>query len=555
VAVAVACALAACEDDETSAPAPQGAEPVALSPTDRLGRISMTLRGVRPSVEDLSLVASDPGAVETLVDDYLDDPGFGKVVRDLHNESLLVRIDFAYYPAGFLPAAPLDEVDTFYLNRSIQEAPLKLIEHVVTNDRPYTEIVTADYMVVNAVVAAVWGSLPFDRAGPEWQVLPWSDARPRAGILSDPWLFSRHNSTPSNANRGRANAVSRALLCNDFLTRDISIDVSIDLADPDAVKNAVRQNPACASCHQTLDPLAAFFGDYFPLYLPNELAGYPFKEFYLPGIFSAIGVELREPAYFGLPGKSVSDLGRYIAADPRFAQCAVRRFYAYFHQIDLDDVPFETVVDLGDRFVASGFDAKALARAIVLDPAFAVSHHTVASAAEDLVGVLRTRPTQLASAFADLTGFKWETDLSVAGLGRVDLVDDSFLGFQVIAGGLDGMYVTRPSHTFNATSSLFMQAYAREAASSVVASDFAKKKSERRLLRKIDAADRDEIALRSQLAWLHARILGEIVGPTAPEVDDSYDLLRGALDHGADGARAWTLVLAAMLQDVRMAMH
>ena len=94
------------------------------------------------------------------------------------------------------------------------------------------------------------------REGRGWQVVEPPPDRRNAGILADSWLFSRHGSTISNAGRGRANAISRALLCFDFQTRDIEIDASVNLADPNEVAEAVQKNPSCVACHQQLDPLA-----------------------------------------------------------------------------------------------------------------------------------------------------------------------------------------------------------------------------------------------------------------------------------------------------------
>jgi hypothetical protein len=237
-----------------------------LSETDRLVRISMALRGRRPSPAELDAVAADSAALDAIVDGYLDDPAFGETIRDLHNEALLVLVDYFIYPAGFPPLGPLAGRDSYELNRAVTEAPLRLVEHVVMNDRPYDEIVTAEYTVADAQVAAVWG-LPAGGEG-EWIETQWDDGRGNAGVLTDSWLFQRHSSTPSNANRGRANAISRALLCHDFAERDIVLDADIDLADPEAVAEAVEKNQACASCHQGLDPMASFFQDYFPLFLP-----------------------------------------------------------------------------------------------------------------------------------------------------------------------------------------------------------------------------------------------------------------------------------------------
>jgi hypothetical protein len=563
--LALVAVLGACiaGDDEDDVPV---VEPTYLSPVAHLHRASMALRGVKPRPEDLDRVAANPAELEAVVDAYLDSPEFGKVVRDLHNEALLLRTDYFYYPAGFKPIAGLAGEDSFYLNRSIQEAALRLIEHVVMNDRPYTEIVTADYLIANRVVATVWGSMGYDPAGPEWQVTQWNDGRPRAGILSDPWVFSRHNSTPSNANRGRANAISKALLCYDFLSRDIEIDASINLADPEMVKNAVVDNDACASCHQALDPLAAFFADYFPIYVADQFTTYPFKnnfiteqglaiDFYMPGLGVYYFGELRDPAYFGDAGQTVTDLGRMMANDPRLSLCAAKRFYAYFHQVDVDDVALEAIAPLQDTFIRSGFNAKELAKAIVLDKSFAASHADDAELSETLVGVLKTRPDQLGSMIEDLTGFRWQLDPALE-LGQVELTGDSFVGFQVIGGGIDAAYVTQPAHTFNVTSSLLFETLAAEAAAHVVATDSLEPDATKRrlfLYAHPNAGSADEI--RAQLAYLHKRLFAEMVEPGSPEVKESFDLFMALLNHSNDMGRAWQGVLTAMLQDIRVASY
>ena len=566
-AMAMAPLLAGCGDaDEPSSPEHQLPQVSYLSPVEHLARASMALRGMRPAVQELEAVAADPAALGGIVDGYLQSPAFGKVVRDLHNEALLSRVDYFYYPAGFPAVGALAAADLYQVNRSLQEASLRLIEHVVMNDRPYGEILTADYYLANDLVAAVWGSL--DVTGSDWQVTHWKDDRPKAGILSDPWLFTRYQSTQSNKNRGRANALSKALICYDFLSRDIEIDASINLADPAVVDDAVVKNPACASCHQALDPLASYFADYFPIVVPQQFTDYPFRmnfpieggggfiDFYYPGLGDYYFGEgsLREPSYFGQAAASVTDLGRVMAEDPRFSLCATKRFYAYLHQIDVDDVELEAVAGLQERFIESGLDAKALAKAVVLDDSFRISHSDDPVEAEDLVGVLKIRPDQLSSMIDDLTGFRWQLHPDVA-LGQVDLLDDSFVGFQVLGGGIDSAFVTKPAHTFSATSSLVLEAVAAEAAAFVVAADSKVEPGARRLFSRVDPGGGTEEQIRQQLSWLHARLFAEWVGPVSPEVDESYALYASLLEHSGDPARAWEGTLTAMLQDIRIATY
>ncbi len=543
---------------------PTSVEPASLSSTDKLLRASMTLRGVRPSIAELEQVAQDPAALSGIVDGYLSSPTFGKVIRDMHNEAFLLRSDYFYFPAGFPSVGSLADVDPYALNTSVQESALRLVEHVVMNDRPFSEIVTADYQLANPVTAAVWDT-SYDDGGEEWQRVAFRDGRPTAGVLSDPWVFTRYSSTFSNANRGRANAVSKALLCYDFLSRDIAIDSSVDLADPNAVQTAVVDNQACASCHQALDPLAGFFGDYFPLFVPADLTSYPVSfavddegsetiGFYFEDIFRYAGIDLRDPGYFGQAGSDITDLGKMMAADPRFSRCTVERFYSYFHQIDAHDVPTRALSELQELFIDENLDAKALAKAIVLRDDFSLSHSDDPTTAEAINGIKKVRPDQLATMFLDLTGFRWETN--IPDLGRVELTTDSFLGFEVLGGGVDAVYVTRPSHTFTATSQLTLEALAVQAAAFVVDRDFAQAQSDRRLLSLVEPSTNDEAVLRQQLAMLHKRLFSELVTPDAPEVDETLALFEAArAESPSDPARAWQITLTAMLQDHRIAMY
>jgi hypothetical protein len=529
---------------------------VYLSPTDHLLLASMVLRGIRPNVRELQRVHDDPSALPAIVDQYLASPEFGVTVREMHNEALTALVQPEIFPAGFAAIGPFAGLDVTTLNLSITESPLRLVEWVVTHDRPYTEIVTADYTVADGIVAKVWG-LPYDGDGVEWRVTHWPDARPAAGILADSWLFTRHSTTYSNSNRGRANAVSRALLCFDFLSRQLTVDTSINLGDPTEVAHAVKKNEGCASCHQELDPLAAYFGPFLPLYVPaDNVTAYPFKT-YDPSLTGAFTVA--DPAYFGRPGGGVDYLGHMIAEDARFSLCAAKRFYAYFNNLRVDQVPVETAAPLQRVLVTNGMKAKALARAIVLSDDFRVSHLAADDPNADANGMRKIRPGQLARTMQDLTGFVWQTRFDAeiikgkGKVGQIDLMNESLFGFEVLAGGIDSVNVTLPSQTMNASASLVLRALAARAAPYVVEHDFATAdRTARKLLTKVEPSDVEEGAIRAQLALLMLRLYGQFTDPSSPEVSDAYQLFHDVLAT-ADARRSWTATLFAMLQDVRLA--
>ena len=527
-----------------------------LAPAAHLTRASLALRGRRPSVDELDAVEQDPRYVEAIVDYYLTTPEFGATVRELHAQALLVDVDRVIYPAGFPAIGALASRDVQAINDSIVQAPLRLIEHVVMDDRPYSEIVTADYTVADDAVATVWG-MPYDVSGPEWQETHYNDERPQAGILSDSFLFTRHSTTFSNKSRGRANLISNALLCFDFLSSEIPVDAGIDLADPEAVADAVRNNEACLTCHRTLDPLAAHFAGFYPIYVPSDLEKYPFGS-YKPAFTEAFSAA--EPGYFGQPSSDLVSLGRSLAGDPRFTRCAAKRFYSFLAQVPLQDVPDALSAKLERGFIDSGLNAKALAKAVVMSDAFRAAYSDDDATAQTLVGLRKARPSQLAGTIEALTGYRWRTRLPIelgtgAGkVGDVDLMDDAFFGFKVLAGGIDGNSVTRPSYTASATVALSLEALAARAADYVVAVDFARDKaSERRLLTLVERGTDDEPTIRAQLALLELRMFGERLPPDDPAIDDALQLYQGARKlAGGNAARAWSLTLFAMLQDVRM---
>lgn len=540
-------------------PPPRADGVVYLPPARHLVRISMALRGVRPSVEDLEAVTASPELLPGIVDRWLGSPSIFPLLREMHDETLRVKVPPVVFPAGFPARGPLATMESQALNDDVTDAPLRLVEHVVANDRPYSEIVTADYTVANGVVSKVWG-LAHQGPDAEWTETRYPDGREHAGILSDSFLFTRHSTTYSNANRGRANAISSALLCHDYLTRDVEIDSGIDLANPDAVADATKTNAACASCHQTLDPLAAFFAPHRPQYVPSFEQSYPiiFNTAPLASVYAK-----SEPSYFGHAGRGLRFLGAMIAQDPRFSLCTAKRFYAYLNQVPLDHVPVARAAELQKVLTSSGMNAKALLRAIVLSDDFRVSHVT-ADAAEGLPpGLRKVRARELGRLLGDLTGISWQTEIGVLSpdspydpgrVGKIDLLADGFFGYAVLFGGTDAYYVTRPSHALNATALAVLRAAASRAAAEVVERDLAlADPAKRRLLRRVSATDTSEAAVREGIADLHARIYGELAAVSSEEVSATYGLFQEALAAaGGDAKRAWTTTVFAMLQDVRL---
>jgi hypothetical protein len=575
--------LAACSD-----PPLVEKEGVRLDPVGHLVRASMTIRGIRPSIAEIDAVRADPAALESLVDTWLESDEFGETIRDMWAEILLLRDDtFNQLPAlGLLTGENLE-----HIFRGTTEEPLMLVEHIVMNDLPLTDIVTAEYMLTDDITARIYG-VPYDFTLGGWQLSAWADDRPKAGLLSSAQVWRRWESNGSNYNRGRASMIAGKLLCEPFETRDIFIPGGINIASDEEVANALVDNAACVSCHQALDPIAGYLWGYKklihrnyvadsitggcewnwdeigpefgPSYLPEDYC-YPIKQYNPADEDDWQVYGLRTPSYYGTDVGDARGLGLAIAEDPRFSSCMSRSFYGYLTEVDTFSVPFDVAAELQEQLEGSNFNAKALVKSIVLDPDFAL----VASApgVEDPAAKLRTiRPEQYARTVLDLTGFSWMSAADPPNCdnnsntdrfgpecwGNVDLANSDVYGFRSMAGGVDGKVILTPIHTVTPTKSLVMSHLAANAAGFVVANDFALAADQRKLLGLVEASTTDETKIREQIVWLHERILAETVGSDSARVDDLVELFDIGVAEQGSPAGGWRVVVSAMLQDPAM---
>nr|MBA2319518.1 hypothetical protein [Deltaproteobacteria bacterium] len=523
---AIAALFAGCNPDGSDGDATDAAgevPTVALSETDRLVRASMALRGIRPTVTELQIVRGDPAALEGIVDGYLESPEFLEVMKDLHAERLLLRTDTQFQlPAlGPLQESGFDQADIY---EATTESPLRFVAQVIGDDLPYTTVVTADWMLTNDVLAQMYG-LAYDPQGEAWQESEWSDGRPLAGLLSDSEMWRRHVSNGFNFHRGRANLVADAFLCEDFASRDVLVEGGVSLSDPLAVAGELTTNPSCVGCHQSLDPLAAFFWGYKEQIMRNAVTsaytadcawnwnnGDPYRGSYRPEHFcyplkfyeateqdgwASPDIALRPPAFYGVPGEDVTDLGEMIAEDPRFSICTVRNFYAYLAEVQRTDVPLDLTTELRDAFVASNFSAKQLAKSIVLSEPFAIAGAvstpvtaTATASTPFIPGIQVIRPEQYARTIEDLTGFTWETNPDLASCavgtnvcwGDTNLLTTDRFGYRAMFGGVDGLQVTASIIGATPTKMMVMEILGAEAAGYVVAADFGTSAANRKLL-------------------------------------------------------------------------
>ncbi len=275
------------------------------------------------------------------------------------------------------------------VTRAVSREPLELIAHIIINDRPYSEVLTADYTMVNAFTDLAYRSgsgfshdftdaqgfydrsefttfrpgyndgyvlkndeHESDRNG--W-VTEFSDyiQVPHAGVLSTQAWLARYPSTDTNRNRARARWTYFHFLGVDI---EKSAPRTTDPAALADTNNPTMNNSACTVCHERLDPIAGAYqsfgdlGGYLNQYGGHDSLANSYKnpEWYggEPGstLYQEGDTWYRDMRLPGLEGNAATDiaqgtdslqwLGQQIVEDPRFAAATVRFWWPAIYGSD-----------------------------------------------------------------------------------------------------------------------------------------------------------------------------------------------------------------------------
>ncbi len=505
-----------------------GPEYVVLEGGRLLRRMSLDLRGILPSLAELQEVQADPSRVDALRDAYLEDPRFEQRLVQLFAEQWHTQVDdflVTYREYQELASSPGSE---FPFERSVGDEPLRLMAHVAANNHPFSEILTADYTLANEVLASVW-SLDYPADGEGWEVSRYTDDRPAAGVLATNGLWWRYHTTVSNYNRGRVAALVRLLVCEDYLARPVSLEQA-EFEEGEGVEDALRGNPYCMGCHSSLDPIAsALFG----FYSLNEYNIFEIDRYHPER--EPLGSQLLEtqPEWFGVPISGLGDLGSTIAEDPRFPRCVAERMTKGLLRRDVGLDDYETIEVLRQGFVDSGLQLKHLIRAITDLPAYRAADVS----GSDVSTLHMLGAPRLADIVEELTGFRWS-------YWGFDLMTSDTTGFRVMAGGVDGAFVTDPQRTPGLTWLLVIQRLA-EAGSGSAIQGFGSSDSPLFADLNIGHSPGDAVFDRT-LEDLVLLLTGRPLDSTHRE---SLVALWQALRNTASVEDAWAGVFAALLQD------
>lgn len=525
-----------------------------------LRHAKLQLLGELPDIQVERLVRDgDEETFALVVLDYLDEDAFYDVLGLWWNELLLTDkylggtsaidlLDRTRFPAPeywrALPGGPARDAGIKYTNDSVARAPLALIEWVVRNERPFTEVLTADYVVVNPMTAGAYGLVDVvfdDPADPRELRQGWLEGPPTAGLLTQPMFLNRFPTTATNLNRHRSKMTWLLFLATDVLKAgERPVDVT-KVRD----HNPTQNTPACAVCHAQVDPVAGAFQNWDELgrYRPPE-NGWP--EHLRPPGFAA-GAVPADQWRSALPW-----LAQRIAEDDRFALAAVRSVYQGLvgrqpapNPTDPTDPLFEAkraFFDLEQKFLhaaadklrAHDYDLKVVVPEVLLSPLYrAVGARDLSPQEAEALAPLGTAallwPERLQSRLQALTGKRWTT-----GPGAPDPLLSPDV-FRFYYGGIDSDTIVKRVTSANVLMSNIGLRMAVQMGCELPAIDFAKPVPSRKLLPFVEPTDLPEDengeviplvngSIQRTLQFLHEKLLGEELELGHPELRRSYSV-------------------------------
>lgn len=470
-------------------------------------RMSLDLRGHRPSLEEVQQFIEEP-RLDNFIDEFLFDEHFSEQMGWVWNKS----IHTALWADQYNRFGDWDE-ETW---RAVGWEPMASLQMIIDEERSFLDWVTADTQAVHPATASLWG-LPYD--GIAWGWTDMEGDRPHAGVLSSRALWLRYNADTTNRNRMRANVVADVFLCSSFLERTGTFEFEALASALNNVEKAIQTEPGCTGCHSGLDALGSFFGGF-----TERSTDLPVRSFVAYSAFQAQWHAQRlAPAYYGVPGADLSDLGRYIAQDPRYTMCAVERLGASFFGTEPS---LQSKRNAQKDFQASDYRIRPLVRSLILDPSYANAKPRLLSPVE-LYGTL-----EKVFGVAVPEALKWSHKHHV------------LLGF-----GNDND-ILLDSNSFGVSHHLVTEWVAKEISQELVL-DLQRDVDDRIVLR--IAQDQDEQSARAQVHFWCVSLRTQWIDIDSPQIDRVMELFQ-AVGGWQNPEASWPLVLEAVLRHPKVMM-
>jgi len=476
-----------------------------------------------------------------------------------------------------------ERVGNTFLNiqKALATEPLELIADVVMNDRPYGEILTADYMMLNPYSATSYGSTvsfsnmddakEFKRGKITGYVFDYLsednpittsakgyDALPIAGILTSPIFLARYPSTATNKNRARSRAVYKI-----FLGFDIE-SLAVRSMDPEELKKSINpgdKSSSCYGCHIVMDPVAGAFynwGDdgHFKEQGSTDSLPDTYKDaslyqngdvWYRDNIKAGFEtVEMPTVKEYGEVSGETDGLvwlAKQIVEDPRFAEATVAFWWRAIYGETLSNKPTASsdsdynqkltiyhqeqseIAEFSDVFNANNQNLKVMFSQMLMGERFRVSKVDESATATNFkeigIGRLLT-PEELDKKIEATTGYKWAKFWDKT---QSELLDDYYMFY----GGIDSDSVVDRPTELNTLMSAVIQRMANEMACPLALRELDVDASKRKLFGDIDGRleptnSSNILKIKMEIQNLHKKLLGEELALDDEELLATYNL-------------------------------
>ena len=551
-----------------------------------LRRASLQLSGALPSnTASIAVATSEEEALSAAIDGILSTDAFYDILAEMFNKKLLTdkymtsvagrgeilgKLDLADFPeAGWFKAISSDSAMLCVMdiiNDSIAREPLELVKHIAKNNLPVTDLVEAEYTMVNwysmqSYGATLVGAEQFrtldepvcSSDGEEYFYDP-TDFRPavirhnteyevggiqHAGILTMPAFLNRYPTTETNINRHRARMVFDIFLDTDILA--INGGAREDSTGIGVGDIPTLTDPACTVCHNLMDPVSSLFqnwtatGRYIRANRNHENV-WDTDAILSPG-FNGTALADFNPEDIA-PEGMLQWLGVQLTADSRFSRAMVRIVYEGLFSEKLLLSPSDSstqeekdafntqrawVNSLAQSLESGGWNLRALVKSMVMS----TYYRAASSELENTVLLSKVGASQLLSPEAlqrklvATVGFGWDKMNSVSN--------------RLMYGGINSDDVTEELKEPSGVIAAIQSRFAVEMACRVTPYDFALPASERSLFSGIeyttlpfdDAGNvlEDNVSLiKETITRMYWNMYGERVTSSSPEVEAAYEL-------------------------------
>ncbi len=526
---------------------------------DTLRKATLNLAGRVPTANEFQRVGNNgETAVTNILNSMMQEEGFYERLREIFNDRWLVRkyLNDFNGAARELPNATFP--DRFWYqdagltreqerearnitNRAIAEETLYLVEYLVRNNRPMTEILTADYIMVNPYSArsyGVMGQLNFNNVNDANEWLPARISNyPHAGVLTSPMFLARYPTSNTNKNRHRAYITYLYFLDLDILA---SADRPLS-TDSEGGDNPTLNDPNCNVCHNVIDPVAQLFTNFQrgTRYQPNLSQ---FSDLLDAGIGSTLMPNSEDDT-------RLQWLGQEFVQDPRFARAILKTLYKGITGHEVLAAPEDAnekalaaynaqrgvFSAMEAEFIASDFNLKTLIRALVKSPYFRIDGLNDGED-EALYGTSSTAhmltPEQLHRKIIATTSREWK-------VGNSSVLLDSNQ-YRDLYGGINSSDVVERNYDPNGLVVSVQARLANQMSCQLIAKEFFKTAGQRSLLPLVEMSVGERNAqgniiagdvalIRQNIEHIQSLMLGR-VDPTFTE--DLYDVFHMTQDLG-----------------------